>query len=73
MKESSNSKYEDNILFCSYRYNDSTLATEDFLSTFSSGFDELIFYPLCGSVLNHYYGYTKAIGIDTSYMSKKDW
>lgn len=65
--------YEDNILFCSYRYNDSTLATEDFLSTFSSGFDELIFYPLCGSVLNHYYGYTKAIGIDTSYMSKKDW
>ncbi len=73
MKSKNNNTYEDNTSFCSYRYDESKLAIEDFASSYSGNFDETIFYPICGAVLNNYRGYIKQLKIDTSYMTDKEW
>lgn len=65
--------YEDDSAFCNYRFKDSELSVSWFLYNFSDAFDELIIYPTYGTVLNHYRGYIKELGIDTSYMTNNQW
>lgn len=65
--------YEDDSAFCNYRFKDSELSVSWFLYNFSGAFDELIIYPTYGTVLNHYRGYIKELGIDTSYMTNNQW
>ena len=77
MKESvdtPNKKYEDSISFCSYRYEESKLAVGDFLGSFSGGFDAFIYYPVCGAILNNFYGYTKATDNSLlSFLTTNEW
>lgn len=73
MKESSNSRYQNNPDFCAERYGESESACIYFLENYSKGFDWITFAPAYGVKMNYLKGYLTRLDEDTSRYTEAQW